>query len=54
MRHTSQWDNPDRSKDNPRRVAAENQYDLCEQLVLVLGLWFLVAALPSHPTNPDV
>ena len=42
--HKHQQGNPDRSKDNPRRVGSENPIDLCGQLVV--GLCFLVAALP--------
>ncbi len=49
MRHTSQWDNPDRNRDNPQRAGPENPSNLCGQLMV--GLWFLVVALPSLPTS---
>ena len=49
MRHTSQWDNPDRNRDNPQRAGPENPSNLCGQLMV--GLRFLVVALPSLPTS---
>jgi hypothetical protein len=49
-KHISQWDNPDRSRDDLHREGPENLSSLYAHLAVERWLW--AGALPFAPTGP--